>query len=90
MGGLRPEILASHVAQQANLSTQLARQRRNQERRLRRVINRAGAPAAPAAAGRLAMGLPAEVAIGSMPVVPQTAPAFPPGRSEMGESRLDR
>eukprot|EP00959_Pyramimonas_sp_CCMP1952_P091854 1922899-Pyramimonas_sp.AAC.1 len=57
MGELHPEILAIHEVQ-AHLS-QLARQRRNQERQLRRVMNRAGAPAAPAAAGQPAMSLSA-------------------------------
>eukprot|EP00959_Pyramimonas_sp_CCMP1952_P174417 3645067-Pyramimonas_sp.AAC.1 len=52
MGELRPEILAIHEAQQANLSMQLARQGRNQERQLRRMMNRAGTPAAPAPAGQ--------------------------------------
>eukprot|EP00959_Pyramimonas_sp_CCMP1952_P058592 1223424-Pyramimonas_sp.AAC.1 len=36
MGELRPEILAIHEAQQANLSMQLARQRRYQARQARR------------------------------------------------------
>eukprot|EP00959_Pyramimonas_sp_CCMP1952_P181899 3803417-Pyramimonas_sp.AAC.1 len=52
MGELRPEILAAHGAQQVNLSTQLTCQRRNQERQLRRMMSRAGAPAAPAPAGQ--------------------------------------
>eukprot|EP00959_Pyramimonas_sp_CCMP1952_P188742 3947650-Pyramimonas_sp.AAC.1 len=55
IGELRPEILATHEAQQANLSIQLARQQRSQARQARRVMNRAGAPAAPPAAGHLAM-----------------------------------
>eukprot|EP00959_Pyramimonas_sp_CCMP1952_P048489 1012163-Pyramimonas_sp.AAC.1 len=45
MGELRPEILAIHEAQQANLSTQLARQRRNQERQASGLMGRAGQPA---------------------------------------------
>eukprot|EP00959_Pyramimonas_sp_CCMP1952_P354043 7417572-Pyramimonas_sp.AAC.1 len=42
MGGLRPEILAIHEAQQARLAMQSARQRRNQERQANRMLSRAG------------------------------------------------
>eukprot|EP00959_Pyramimonas_sp_CCMP1952_P295147 6172884-Pyramimonas_sp.AAC.1 len=73
MGELRPDILAIHEAQQANLSMQLACQRRNQERRLRRVMNRARAPAAPTLAGQPVMSLSAAVAMGSMPGAQQLA-----------------
>eukprot|EP00959_Pyramimonas_sp_CCMP1952_P041708 872249-Pyramimonas_sp.AAC.1 len=51
MGELRPEILAIHEAQQANLSMQLARQRRNHERQANRALGRAGQAATPTTAG---------------------------------------
>eukprot|EP00959_Pyramimonas_sp_CCMP1952_P404431 8475413-Pyramimonas_sp.AAC.1 len=53
MGGLRPETLAIHEAQQANLAMQSARQRRNQERQADRMLSCAGQPANPNAAGAL-------------------------------------
>eukprot|EP00959_Pyramimonas_sp_CCMP1952_P032506 682268-Pyramimonas_sp.AAC.1 len=90
MGVLRPEILAIHEAQQANYSMQLARHCRNQERQLRRVMNRAGAPAAPTLAGQPAMRLSAAVAMGAMPVRQRLAPAAPPSRHDIGESTLER
>eukprot|EP00959_Pyramimonas_sp_CCMP1952_P149021 3118045-Pyramimonas_sp.AAC.1 len=45
MGELRPEILATHAAQQANVAMQSARQRRDQERRVNGMLSRAGQPA---------------------------------------------
>eukprot|EP00959_Pyramimonas_sp_CCMP1952_P027191 571144-Pyramimonas_sp.AAC.1 len=54
---LCPEILAIHEAQQANLTMQFARQRRNQERQARRVMDRAGQPATPVSAGMPAFSL---------------------------------
>eukprot|EP00959_Pyramimonas_sp_CCMP1952_P022041 463290-Pyramimonas_sp.AAC.1 len=62
-GELRPEILAIHEAQQANLSMQLARQRRNHERRANGVVGRAGQPAIPTAAGTRAFNLAALAAM---------------------------
>eukprot|EP00959_Pyramimonas_sp_CCMP1952_P175086 3658800-Pyramimonas_sp.AAC.1 len=53
-------------------------------------MNLAGAPAVPTAAGQPATSPSAAVAMGSTPVVPQMALAFPPSRYEMGESTLER
>eukprot|EP00959_Pyramimonas_sp_CCMP1952_P079007 1651673-Pyramimonas_sp.AAC.1 len=63
VGELRPEILATHEAQQANLTMQLARQRRNQERQARRLMGRAGQPATPISAGTPAVNLGALAAM---------------------------
>eukprot|EP00959_Pyramimonas_sp_CCMP1952_P098517 2059584-Pyramimonas_sp.AAC.1 len=59
MGELRPEIRAIHEAQQANLSMQLARQRRNHGRQANGVLGRAGQPATPSIAGTPASNLAA-------------------------------
>eukprot|EP00959_Pyramimonas_sp_CCMP1952_P120152 2512120-Pyramimonas_sp.AAC.1 len=53
-------------------------------------MNRAGAPAAPPAAGQPAVGLSAMVAMRSVPAGPPAAPAIPPSRYEMGEPTLER
>eukprot|EP00959_Pyramimonas_sp_CCMP1952_P440942 9231488-Pyramimonas_sp.AAC.1 len=57
MGELRAEIPAVHEAQQANLTAQVARQRRNPERQPRRMMGRAGQPAALVSAGTPAFSL---------------------------------
>eukprot|EP00959_Pyramimonas_sp_CCMP1952_P339375 7107741-Pyramimonas_sp.AAC.1 len=69
---------------------QLARQRRNQERQLRRMMTRAGAPAAPTPAGQPAISLAALAAVGSLSAAQQIAPSVPPAQYEIGESTLER
>eukprot|EP00959_Pyramimonas_sp_CCMP1952_P140203 2934038-Pyramimonas_sp.AAC.1 len=77
-----------HEARRANLSMQLARQQRAQARQARRVLNRAGAPAASACAGQPAMGLSAMLAMGTVaagpPATMPTSPAAPSSRYVMG------
>eukprot|EP00959_Pyramimonas_sp_CCMP1952_P260955 5456240-Pyramimonas_sp.AAC.1 len=82
MGALRPEILATHEAQQANLSMQLARQRRNHERQANRMLGRAGQPATPTTAGAPAFN-PAALAA-------MQPPSVTPIQYEVGETVLDR
>eukprot|EP00959_Pyramimonas_sp_CCMP1952_P399609 8372616-Pyramimonas_sp.AAC.1 len=82
MGGLRPEILAIHEAQQAKVAMQSARQRRNQERQANEVLSRAGQPAISNAAGTLAIS-PATLAAMQLPTVS-------PIRCEAGEAVLER
>eukprot|EP00959_Pyramimonas_sp_CCMP1952_P099450 2079012-Pyramimonas_sp.AAC.1 len=82
MGELRPEILAIHEAQQANLSMQWARQRRNRVRRANRVLGRAGQPATPIAAGAPAFN-PAALAA-------MQPPSVLPIQHEVGETTLGR
>eukprot|EP00959_Pyramimonas_sp_CCMP1952_P283200 5919819-Pyramimonas_sp.AAC.1 len=67
MGELRPEIPAIHEAQQANMATQSARQRRNQERQANRALSRAGQPATSNAAGAPAIN-PAAFAAMQLPM----------------------
>eukprot|EP00959_Pyramimonas_sp_CCMP1952_P061487 1284898-Pyramimonas_sp.AAC.1 len=68
MGELRPEILAIHEAQQANVAMQATRQRRNQDRQANRMLSRAGQPANRNAAGAPASS-PAMVASMQLPTV---------------------
>eukprot|EP00959_Pyramimonas_sp_CCMP1952_P118405 2475924-Pyramimonas_sp.AAC.1 len=82
MGELRPEILAMHEAQQANLSTQLARQRRNRERPANRALGRAGQPATLTTAGTPVFN-PATLAA-------MRPPSVPPFQQEVGETILER
>eukprot|EP00959_Pyramimonas_sp_CCMP1952_P350086 7334852-Pyramimonas_sp.AAC.1 len=69
---------------------QFARRQRYQARQARRMMNRAGTPAAPPAARQPAMGLSAMLALGPMPAGPPAAAAVPPGRYEVGEAALER
>eukprot|EP00959_Pyramimonas_sp_CCMP1952_P453189 9467830-Pyramimonas_sp.AAC.1 len=82
MGELRPEILATHEAQHTNLSMQLARQRRNQERRANGLLGRAGQPTIPITAGKPAFPLAALAAM--------QPPSVPPTQYEVGESTQER
>eukprot|EP00959_Pyramimonas_sp_CCMP1952_P262527 5489300-Pyramimonas_sp.AAC.1 len=82
MGGLRPEILAIHEAQQANMAMQSARQRRNQERQANRMLSRAGQPALSNTAGTPAIS-PAALAAMQLPTAS-------PIRYEAGETTLER
>eukprot|EP00959_Pyramimonas_sp_CCMP1952_P128388 2684547-Pyramimonas_sp.AAC.1 len=82
MGELRPEILATHEAQQANLSMQSARQRRNHERRANRMLGRAGQLATPTAAGTPAYNRAAFSAV--------QLPSVPPIQYDIGETILER
>eukprot|EP00959_Pyramimonas_sp_CCMP1952_P270842 5662203-Pyramimonas_sp.AAC.1 len=82
MGELRPDILAIHEAQQANLSMKLARQRRNRERQANRMLGRAGQPATLIAAGTPAFNLAALAAV--------QPPLVPPIQYEVGETTLER
>eukprot|EP00959_Pyramimonas_sp_CCMP1952_P365315 7650942-Pyramimonas_sp.AAC.1 len=66
MGELRPEILAIHEAQQANLAMQATRQRRSQDRQANRMLSRAGQPANRNTAGTPASS-PAMVASMQLP-----------------------
>eukprot|EP00959_Pyramimonas_sp_CCMP1952_P270275 5649909-Pyramimonas_sp.AAC.1 len=75
---LRPEILATHEAQRANLSMQLARQRRAHERQANRVLGRAGQPATPTTAGTPVFNLAALAAM--------QPPSVPPLQYEVGEN----
>eukprot|EP00959_Pyramimonas_sp_CCMP1952_P336309 7042087-Pyramimonas_sp.AAC.1 len=70
MGELRPEILAIHEAQQANLAMQSARHRRNHERQANRVLGRAGQLATPTIAGTTAYNPAALSALQSSSVPP--------------------
>eukprot|EP00959_Pyramimonas_sp_CCMP1952_P091923 1924149-Pyramimonas_sp.AAC.1 len=80
MGELRPEILAAHEAQQANLSMQSARQRRNHERQADRVLGRAGQLATSTIAGT-----PAYRPAALSAMQPSSAP---PIQHELGETTL--
>eukprot|EP00959_Pyramimonas_sp_CCMP1952_P142910 2991666-Pyramimonas_sp.AAC.1 len=82
MGELRPEILAIHEAQQANLAMQSARQRRNHERQTTRMLGRAGQPATPTTAGTPAYN-PATLAA-------MQPPSAPPIHYEICETTLER
>eukprot|EP00959_Pyramimonas_sp_CCMP1952_P212987 4456416-Pyramimonas_sp.AAC.1 len=82
VGELRPEILAIHEAQQANLTMQSARQSRNQERQARRMMGRAGQPATSISAGTPAFSL-ASLAAAQQPPVP-------PIQYEIGGSTVER
>eukprot|EP00959_Pyramimonas_sp_CCMP1952_P116664 2438391-Pyramimonas_sp.AAC.1 len=82
MGEMRPDILAMHVAQQANLAMKATRQRRHQDRQANGMLSRAGQPANRNAAGTAASS-PAMAA--SMQL-----PTFSPIRFGAGESTLER
>eukprot|EP00959_Pyramimonas_sp_CCMP1952_P091194 1908913-Pyramimonas_sp.AAC.1 len=82
VGELRPEILAIHKAQQANLTMQVARQRRNQERQTRRQMGRAGQPATPITAGAPAFNLASPAAVQPPPAPPIQCEIAEPTRSE--------
>eukprot|EP00959_Pyramimonas_sp_CCMP1952_P400626 8394407-Pyramimonas_sp.AAC.1 len=78
---MRPETLATHEAQQANLAMQATRQRRHQDRQANRMLSRARQPA-----NHRAAGAPASSPAMAASMQP---PTFSPIRFEVGESTLE-
>eukprot|EP00959_Pyramimonas_sp_CCMP1952_P149753 3133204-Pyramimonas_sp.AAC.1 len=82
MGEMRPEILATHEAQQANLAVQATRQRRQQDCQASRMLSRAGQPTNHNAAGTPASSPAMDASV--------QLPTFSPIRFKASESTLER